>query len=59
MSQRTAALITALGFLLAFGAVGGMEDPTKQQYFLEQLSVAIVGLGLAWVGTLRLSQDRS
>lgn len=58
MSERTAGLITVLGFLLMFGAVGGMEDPTKQQYLLEQLSVAVLGAALAWVGTLRLSQQR-
>ncbi len=58
MSERTAALITFLGFLLTFGAVGGMEDPAKAHLFLEQISVAVLGLALAWVGTLRLSQQR-
>ena len=56
MTERTAALMTLFGFLLAFGAVGGMEDPTKAHLFWEQLATALVGLGLAWCGTLRLSQ---
>jgi hypothetical protein len=37
-----------------FGAVGGMEDPAKEAYFLEQCLVALVGMGLAFCGTLGL-----
>lgn len=56
MTERTAAVMTLFGFLLVFGAVGGMEDPAKQHLLWEQLATALVGLGLAWCGTLRLSQ---
>jgi heme O synthase-like polyprenyltransferase len=38
-----------VGFLMMFGAVGGMEDATKADYFLEQTIIAVLGLALmAW-----------
>jgi 4-hydroxybenzoate polyprenyltransferase len=38
-----------VGFLMMFGAVGGMEDVTKADYFLEQTIIAVLGLALmAW-----------
>jgi len=58
MTERTAALMIMTGFLLTFGAVGGMEDPAKADYFLEQLLVAAVGLGLAFAGTLGLQNSQ-
>lgn len=54
MNTKTSAIIFFLGFLLTFGAVGGMENPDQAQYFLEQILTAAVGLGLMWVGTLGL-----
>ncbi len=59
MTTRTAAIMIMMGFLLAFGAVGGMEDPTKADYFLEQLIVAVLGLGLAGCGTLALKNSHN
>ena len=44
------------GFLLMFGAVGGMDDPSKADYFWAQLATAAVGAAWAWVGT-RLIRD--
>jgi hypothetical protein len=44
------------GLLLMFGAVGGMEDPAKEAYFLEQCLAAVVGMSWMLVGT-RLLQD--
>jgi cell division protein FtsW (lipid II flippase) len=40
------AIRLAVGFLLMFGAVGGMENPDQADFFLEQILVAIVGLAL-------------
>jgi heme O synthase-like polyprenyltransferase len=38
-----------VGFLMMFGAVGGMEDVSKADYFLEQTMIAVLGLALmAW-----------
>jgi 4-hydroxybenzoate polyprenyltransferase len=38
-----------VGFLMMLGAVGGMEDITKADYFLEQTIIAVLGLMLmAW-----------
>jgi hypothetical protein len=44
------------GFLLMFGAVGGMDDPTKADMFWAQVATAAVGAMWAWVGT-RLLRD--
>lgn len=57
MTTRTAGMMLAFGFLLMFGAVGGMEDPSKADYFLEQIIVAIVGLALAGCGALALNNS--
>jgi Co/Zn/Cd efflux system component len=57
MTTKTAAIMIMFGFLLTFGAVGGMEDPTKADYFLEQIIVAIVGLALAGCGALALNNS--
>ena len=59
MTQRVAAGMIMFGFLLMFGAVGGMEDPTKADYFLEQCLVALVGIALAFAGTLGLQNSHN
>jgi hypothetical protein len=46
------------GFLLMFGAVGGMEDPAKADYFLEQLVIALAGVFFAFVGTALLPKEQ-
>jgi hypothetical protein len=46
------------GFLLMFGAVGGMEDPAKADYFLEQVVVALAGVFFAFVGTALLPKEQ-
>jgi hypothetical protein len=45
------------GFLMMFGAVGGMEDPTKVDYFFEQMIIAFVGVFFAFVGVMMLPQE--
>ena len=57
MTTRTAGMMLAFGFLLMFGAVGGMEDPSKADYFLEQCLVALVGMALAFCGSLALNNS--
>ncbi len=57
MTTKTAGMMLAFGFLLMFGAVGGMEDPAKADYFLEQCLVALIGMGLAFCGTLGLQNS--
>jgi hypothetical protein len=46
------------GFLLMFGAVGGMEDPSKADYFTEQIVVALAGVFFAFVGTMLLPKEQ-
>jgi peptidoglycan/LPS O-acetylase OafA/YrhL len=58
MTTKISAAMALLGFLLMFGAVGGMEDPSKEAYFLEQCLVALVGIGLAFSGTLGLNNSQ-
>jgi NADH:ubiquinone oxidoreductase subunit 2 (subunit N) len=60
MEKRIGALGAAFlfgGFLLVFGAVGGMDNPEQAQYFTEQLVMAVVGLFWMWIGT-RFLADR-
>ena len=58
MTTKTAAAMGFLGLLLVFGAVGGMEDPTKQDYLIEQLACALVGLALMFSATLGLQNSQ-
>ena len=32
------------GFLLVFGAVGGMDNPDQAEFFFHQLGAALIGL---------------
>ena len=52
MTAKSSVFMFFFGLLLTFGAVGGMEDPTKINYLVEQLACALVGLGLMFCGTL-------
>lgn len=58
MTTKISGMMLMFGFLLMFGAVGGMEDPAKADYFVEQLAVALVGIGLAFCGTLGLQNSQ-
>lgn len=57
MKTRTAAIMALFGLLVTFGAVGGMEDPAKMDYFVEQFLAALVGLLFMWVGVLGLQNS--
>lgn len=50
-------LLLGLGFLLCFGAVGGMDNPEQANYFLYQCLTAAVGVVLAWWGTRLINRD--
>ena len=55
MTTNQAAAMMGFGFLLMFGAVGGMENPDQANYFAEQLLTALVGAGLGFCGALGLA----
>jgi hypothetical protein len=55
MTKNVAAAMMGFGFLLMFGAVGGMENPAMADYFAEQLLTALAGIGLAGCGALALA----
>lgn len=46
-----------LGFLLVFGAVGGMDNPDQAQFFVEQAIAAVVGLGLMVWGVNAMNKE--
>lgn len=54
---KLAAVFLFGGFLLMFGAVGGMEDPAKEAYFVEQLIVAVAGIFFSFIGVMLLPQE--
>ena len=56
MGKLAAAFIFG-GFLLTFGAVGGMDNPDQAEYFVEQLAMAVVGLFWMFVGTSMLPRE--
>ena len=37
------------GFLLVFGAVGGMDNPDQAEFFLHQLAAALIGVFLMFM----------
>jgi hypothetical protein len=56
MTKLAAAFIFG-GFLLTFGAVGGMENPDQVDYFIEQVAAAVAGLFFMFVGTALLPKE--
>ena len=55
MTKTVAGWMALFGFLLVFGAVGGMDNPDQAGYFVEQLILAFTGLGLMGCGALALA----
>jgi glycerol uptake facilitator-like aquaporin len=49
MSKNTSFVLFTIGFLLTFGAVGGIENDGP---LAEGVALAVVGLLIMWVGTL-------
>jgi len=50
--------LVCLGFMLVFGAVGGMETDLSGQYFASQLVFAVLGLVLMYVGTVQINNKQ-
>jgi hypothetical protein len=42
----TGTIRLVVGFILVFGAVGGMENPDQADYLVEQALIAVAGLAL-------------
>jgi hypothetical protein len=40
------------GFLLVFGAVGGMDNPDQAEFFFHQLGAALLGLFLMFMAVI-------
>lgn len=55
---KLAAVFLFGGFLLMFGAVGGMDDPAKADYFVQQLAAAAAGIFFAFVGVMLLPREQ-
>ena len=47
--NRIQATALFTGFLLVFGAVGGMDNPDQAEFFLHQLAAALIGLFLMFM----------
>jgi hypothetical protein len=52
MNRNTANFLIVAGFLLTFGAVGGIETSVNDQEMLGSALVAILGLGLMYCGMI-------
>ena len=50
--NRIQATALFTGFILVLGAVGGMEDPAKAEFFLYQLGTAFLGLFMMFMATI-------
>jgi hypothetical protein len=47
--NRVQATALFTGFLLVFGAVGGMDNPAQAEFFFHQVGAALVGLFLMFM----------
>ena len=47
--NRIQATALFTGFLLVFGAVGGMDNPDQAEFFLHQLATALIGVFLMFM----------
>jgi peptidoglycan/LPS O-acetylase OafA/YrhL len=54
---RLAAFLALTGFLLMFGAVGGMDDPDQAEYFVEQALAAMAG-AIMMLAATKIEVDR-
>lgn len=54
---KITALLGFTGFMLMFGAVGGMDDPDKADYFVEQALVALAGVLMMFIA-VKIEADR-
>jgi len=57
MINRIAGVMAVFGFLLVFGAVGGMDNPDQAEFLLEQIAAAALGLGLMLLGVIGMERS--
>ena len=50
--NRIQATALFTGFLLVFGAVGGMDNPAQSEFFLYQLATAFIGLFMMFMAVM-------
>ena len=50
--NRIQATALFTGFILVFGAVGGMDNPAQAEHFLYQLATAFLGLFLMFMAVI-------
>ena len=58
MNKLAAALVFG-GFLLVFGAVGGMDNPDQAEYFFEQMAAALTGVFFMFIGAVIMDTEVS
>lgn len=56
MTKNTAAVITAFGFLVTAGSVGGMDSAPDSE-LLRLTAIALAGLFLMYVGVQTLKEE--
>ncbi len=47
------------GFLLVFGAVGGMDNPAQAEFLFHQLGAALLGLFLMFMAVITANLEGS
>jgi hypothetical protein len=52
MTTKSANFLLALGFLLTFGGVGGIEHSVANEDLMAAMLIAILGLGTMYCGIL-------
>ena len=57
--NRLAAAMVFGGFLLVWGAVGGMDNPDQADHFLEQLAAAVTGVFFMFIGAVIMDTEVS
>ena len=59
MTSTRGAALFALGMLLTFGAVGGIENSLTDRELLMTVAAAVVGLVMMWFGVEIIKVDSS
>ena len=54
MTSNQSVLVLAVGFMLAFGGVGGVENSQDSAQLLASTVLAVIGCGLMYCGVLGL-----
>jgi hypothetical protein len=57
--NKLAAVLVFGGFLLVFGAVGGMDNPDQAEYFFHQMAAALTGVFFMFIGAVIMDTEVS